>query len=221
MKTQTLKLHLLIIMSICTSHLPRAQSADVQNDQQTASQIRKSQFIVELDPLPYILGGGGGHLGWTPLSSKHFTFGLGFVIGPEFPEPFVEMDKRNKDEGWSLKVNQGAGVWVQYYLREPNEGWFTGLQVFTQEMELQKDEYPDQSDRTNVLMGAVQAGYVWYPLNKVNLYLRPWAGFGIQKTIKATFDPDEVDPEMRIEDREYYLASFLPFATFHIGYAFR
>lgn len=43
-------------------------------------------FLVEVDPLPYLLGGMGGHFGWTPKNSKHLAFGIGFVAGPEFPQ---------------------------------------------------------------------------------------------------------------------------------------
>lgn len=123
--------------------------------------------------------------------------------------------------GWRLKVNQGAGLWTHYYFKQPNKGWFTGLQVITQEMELRNNAFPGQKDRTNILMLAVPTGYVWYPIKNVNLFLRPWAGLGFQKTIKSTFEPEKVTPEMVIGEREYHLPSVIPFATFHVGYTFR
>lgn len=177
-------------------------------------------FIVEIDPLPFAMGGVGGHFGWSPKKSAHFSFGLSMIAGPEYPDFFININDKNRDQGWGVKINQGMGLWSHYYFREKNEGWFAGLQLFTQEMELSNENFPGETDKTNTVMVAAQGGYMWYPFPKTNLYLRPWAGFGYQDVVSGSFEPDEVDPDLELGDRTFHLNKFMPFATFHIGWAF-
>lgn len=223
MRTHVIIIILIFAFAVSTVSLVRAQEPDRKSSNQTKKEQTppsKHQFLIEVDPLPYLLGGMGGHFGWTPKNNKHLAYGVGLVVGPEFPDAMHNMNANNRDQGWNLKVNQGAGLWAHYYFKRTNKGWFTGLQVFTQEMELSNDNFPGQSDRTNVLMLAIPTGYVWYPIEHFNLYLRPWAGFGFQKVIKSTFEPGKVTPEMNVGNKEYHLPPFVPFATFHIGYSF-
>lgn len=217
---------LLLILSGSTIISASAQVAGKKTEKEMSSKedefspVPKHIFIVEIDPLPYLWGGAGGHFGWTPKGNKHFAYGAGIIAGPELPDAVHNMSSKNKNQGWHLKVNQGASLWTHYYYRQPNKGWYSGLQLITQEMKLTNDHFPGEADRTNTLIVALSTGYVWYPSKKVNLYLRPWAGLAYQKTIKSTFEPGEVTPEMVVGDREYHLSSLLPFATFHIGYKF-
>jgi hypothetical protein len=187
---------------------------------QTTEQKNKSEFMVEIDPLPYIMGGAGGHFGWSPKKSKHFTFGLSFIAQTNYPKTFVELDSKNKEMGWSVKINQGMGLWTHYYFDIKNKAWFVGMQFFTQEMELTNDNFPRETDRTNTILIAAQAGYLWYPFKKERFYLRPWAGFGYQSVISGTIEPDKVDPDLRIGDKEYHLATLMPFASIHFGFRF-
>lgn len=227
MKTNCSTFILALALSACSLFPAYGQKTEGKTETENKSeslssrQAPKHLFLFEIDPLPYLLGGAGGHFGWTPKNNKHFAFGIGFIAGPELPDALHNMSAKNKDQGWQLKVNQGAALWTHYYFQSPHKGWFTGLQLITQELELSNKHFPNQKDRTNTLMLAISTGYVWYPIRDVNLYLRPWAGFGFQKTIKTTFEPEKVTPEMRIGDREYDLPAILPFATFHVGYNFR
>lgn len=218
---------IVLIIFLITSTLPfvLAQDNSVNGRKDVAATEEaplqaKQQFTVEIDPLVFFLGGIGGHFGWTPKNNKHFTYGVGFVAGPEFPEAFNNMNSKNKGQGWNIKVNQGASIWIHYYFKQPNKGWFSGLQLITQEVKLTNDDYPGQSDLTNTLLLNLSAGYVFYPIKKINLFLRPWAGIALQKTIKTSFEPDMVNPEMVIGDKEYDLSGILPFATVHLGYRF-
>ena len=111
-------------------------------------------------------------------------------------------------------------VRAHYYFKERNKGWFTGLQLFTQEIKLTNENFPGESDRTNISFLALQGGYVWYPFKKKNFFLRPWAGFAYQWVSTTTFEPEEVDPDLDIGTETYDLKSIQAFATFHIGYRF-
>lgn len=40
------------------------------------------EFLVEADPLPFIMGGLGGHFGWSPKKSEHFRACWDFILWP-------------------------------------------------------------------------------------------------------------------------------------------
>jgi hypothetical protein len=181
---------------------------------------REYTFILETDPIPLALGGFSLHAGFAPEELPHFIFGLSAIAGLTFPDFFINLEEENKNQGWKLKVNQGAGLWTHYYFSVNREGLFVGAQLFTQELLLTNDTYPDESDRTNTLMGALQAGYMFFPFKENNFYIRPWGGFGYQDVITPTFEPENVDPDLKIGDKEFTLTKFAPFITVHFGYAF-
>jgi hypothetical protein len=187
---------------------------------QPADSSREHLFGLEVDPVPFALGGGAAHLTWTPKQSDHFTIGLNLIVNVTYPDFVVNMNSQNRDQGWSVKINQGIGHWVHYYIKARNRGWFVGLQMATMEMELTNDSYPGAKNRTNLIMFAVQAGYHWYPWSDNGIFLRPWAGLGYQTVIKGTFEPGKVTTDMRIGDKTFELDEFLPFVAIHIGYTF-
>jgi hypothetical protein len=185
-----------------------------------AQEKDKHEFLIEADPLPFIMGGVAAHFGWSPKKSEHLTIGLAFVAQIKYPDAFIELDARNKDMGWGVKINQGMGLWSQYYFRKKNDGWFAGLQLFTQEMELTNENFAGETDRTNTVLIALQGGYLWYPFSRQKFYLKPWAGIGYQSVISGTIEPDKVDPDLNVGNLEYHLTPLMPFATVHLGYRF-
>lgn len=210
MKTKIKFLVLVLILGITIGHA-------------TAQEVKQkgtNEFMVEIDPIPIIMGGFGGHFGWSPKKSEHFTFGLSFIAQATYPKAFIDLYDQNKEMGWGVKINQGMGLWTHYYFDQRNQGWFVGLQLFTQEMEITNENFPEETDRTNTILIAAQGGYLWYPFKKKKLYLRPWAGLGYQSVVSGSFDPDSVDPDLEVGDLEYYLAPVMPFATVHFGYRF-
>lgn len=202
MKNKTLTIACIMILGL---------NAFAQETHQKKQQP-KSIFTIEVDPLPYILEGYGGHIGWAPKKSEHFAFGVGFVANPKLPDAYLNLSSKNKNMGWHGKVNQGIGLWVHYYLNERNQKWFVGLQLFTQEIELSNDNFPGETNQTNVGMAVLQAGYLWRPFKKNGLFLRPWAGLAYQGVLDKQ--------SMSIGDKEFYLSPVIPFAAIHIGYIF-
>jgi hypothetical protein len=176
-------------------------------------------FMVETDPIPFALKGFDVHFGFMPSKSEHFSFGLSIMAGLEYPDQILEINEKNKGQGWSLKVNQGMGLWANYYFNKKHEGWYAGLQLFTQELKLTNSNFPNQTDLTNTVLVSTQVGYVWFPF-KNYFYLKPWAGIGYHTPVDGTFEPDKVDPEMEIGNQKFYLDKFMPFATVHLGYVF-
>ncbi len=181
---------------------------------------QRSRFYIETDPLPLFLGGVSGHFGWSPAKLPSFTFGLGLAGGIEYPDAFINMTEENRDQGWEVRINQGMGIWAHYHFSDDRNGWFAGIQLFTQEMRLKNADFPGETDDTNTVMMSLQGGYLWYPFSKAGFYLRPWGGFGFQSTVSGSFEPDRVDPDLIVGDKGFVLARFMPFATVHIGYSF-
>ncbi len=188
---------------------------------QTVTIIRKSSFSFEIDPIvPIALQGIGGHFIWQPKQSKHFVYGLAIIVKASMPEFIMNLDAKNKNQGWHYKINQGMGVEAEYYYSKPNQKWFSGIQLFTQEINLTNNNEPQiNQHRTNIGMVVLTSGYKWYPFEKIGLYLKPWAGIGYTGIIQEAFS-DKVIPNTIVGSHEYHIQPFTPFATVHIGYKF-
>jgi len=181
----------------------------------------KNVFSVEIDPIvPLVLNGIGGHLMWQPKKSKHFIYGFAFVAFGKMPKFIMDMDSENKDKGWHYKINQGFGIEAEYYYKKINTKWFSGIQMFTQEINLTNDNVPSVSEhRTNTGMMVLTSGYKWYPFKKEHFYIKPWAGIGYSSIINGAFS-SKVVANTYVGEYEYHIQKFTPFATIHLGYRF-
>jgi hypothetical protein len=181
----------------------------------------ETTFSIEMDPLvPIVLHGIGGHFIWTPKNSTHFVFGAAIIVSGTMPQFLINLDPKNKDQGWHYKINQGFGIEGEYYFEEANHKWFTGVQLFTEEINLTNDNVPMVTEhRTNIGRIVLTAGYKWYPFKNENFYLKPWMGIGYTSIINAAFS-SEVISNTRVGNYEYHIQPITPFATIHIGYTF-
>jgi hypothetical protein len=182
----------------------------------------RGAVVIETDPLAIILGGGSVHGGYS-FPSRRISLGISAVAGLNLPAFVINADERNAGVPWQAKINQGAGLWVHYHLSPEANHWFAGLQLFTQELNLSRDDFPGEIDRTNLAMVALQFGYRWSPFHRSEsflnrLYIRPWVGAGYQWKIRGTFEPGEVTYSTAIAGAEYHVAGFMPFASVHIGF---
>lgn len=191
--------------------------------QTKTEQSKKSNsiFAVEIDPIvPFALHGIGGHLMWQPKKSAHLVYGFAFVAFGKMPDFIMNLNSINKGKGWNYEINQGFGIEAEYYYKEANIGLFSGLQLFTQEINLTNDNVPSVTEhRTNIGMAVITTGYKWYPFKKQHLYLKPWAGIGYSGIIKGAFS-SKVIPNAIVGSYEYDIQKLTPFATIHIGYKF-
>lgn len=188
---------------------------------QTNIDSSKNRFAVEVDPIvPIALHGLGGHFMWQPVWAKRWVLGVAIIARGTMPDFIMNLDSKNKNQGWHYKINQGAGVEAEYYWRESNNKWFTGIQLFTQEINLTNDYEPQIAEhRTNLGMAVLTAGYKWYPFRHLGFYLKPWAGVGYTGVIHGAFSP-KVIPNTLVGGHEYHIQKLTPFATVHIGYRF-
>jgi hypothetical protein len=189
--------------------------------QTNTTENAKSIFALEVDPIvPLVLNGIGGHLMWQPKTAKHFVYGFAFVAFGKKPDFILNMESKNRDKGWKYEINQGFGIEAEFYYKITNKDWFTGIQLFTQEINLTNSNVNSVKEhRTNTGMAVITTGYKWYPCKKQHFYLKTWAGIGYSGIIKGAFSSNVVD-NTKIGNYEYHIQEFTPFATVHVGYKF-
>lgn len=175
-----------------------------------ATHVNKTRISVEIDPATFAFKGFGVHLRIQPKSSEHLLIGVG-AYAMNMPDILVNLNKENRDKGWSLRLNQGFGLFGEYHFSEVNKGLFAGGQVGIQQykIELEGQESIGDSKYSNGLaMGYL--GYTFAPF-KHNLYIKPWAGIGYTSQIAG---------DNTVGSAKYDIAPITMFATLHIGYTF-
>ena len=196
---------------------PNARSQDT-----ISHVIQKSTLSFEVDPIvPIALHGFSGHLMWKSKKSTHFVFGLAVIVRGKLPPFIINLNSKNRDMGWNYKINQGLGLEAEYYYKEANKGWFSGVQLFTQEINITNDNAPDiKEHRTNTGMAVITSGYKWYPFKKKeHFYIKPWASIGYSGIMKGAFSK-EVIPNTKVGSYTYNISRFTPYAAVHLGYTF-
>lgn len=205
------------IMGILTVMLSQQGYAKDQSSDSTTS---KGSLSVEIDPLvPMALKGIGAHVMWKPKRSKHFLYGIGFIFKGTMPDIMINMNPNNKHKGWMHNINQGLAIEGEYYYSEVNKKWFSGLQVFAQEISL-GNVYASQASERKITTGMVviTTGYKWFPLKRVGLYLKPWLGLSYTNVIGRAF-PAQVS-HVKVGDYSFHMQALMPFGTIHLGYKF-
>ncbi len=169
----------------------------------------KTTFSIETDPGTFAFSGYAFHARVTPAGWGHWELGAG-IYSMEFPDLLVDTNPDNKDEGWSVTLDQGIGFFSNYFFNEENTGWFVGNQLAIQTYEVSnKSAGPGNASFTNLLI-MPSGGYRWVPF-KNGFYVQPWMGIGYTTKISG---------KTEVGSNSYEIAPILPFLTFHIGYKF-
>ncbi len=168
----------------------------------------RMEVSVEVDPATFLFRGYGVHLRVKPAKSEHLLVGAG-AYAMDFPDVFVDMNKHNRNKGWEVRLNQGAGIFAEYFFSEVNNKWFVGGQLAIQEYEIGNTWLEGASKFTNGLI-MPYAGYTWKPFDN-GFYLKPWAGIGLTSKFSGS---DHLGSEV------YDIAPIVMFATLHVGYTF-
>jgi len=195
-----IKKSVLVIAIISTSFGIYAQKSE--------SKQNKTEFSIEIDPATFGFKGYGIHLRIKPKNSDHLLIGFG-AYSMDFPSLLVDMNKNNRDKGWSVRLNQGFGLFGEYHFSEVNKKWFIGGQLAIQEYKIEKESFNGNEKFTNSVLMAY-GGYTWQPFG-FGFYIKPWAGIGYTSKISGT---------NYLDNSEYDIASIMMFATLHLGYTF-
>ncbi len=127
----------------------------------------------------------------------------------DMPGLLVDLNNKNKDKGWDIRLNQGYSFFGEHHFTEVNHKWFIGSQIGIQEFKIQNSNINGSEKFTNILAMAY-FGYTLKPF-KNNLYIKPWAGVGYTSKITGS---------NTLDTSEYDIAPIAMFATLHIGYSF-
>lgn len=169
----------------------------------------RTELSVEIDPITFAAGGYSAHLRIKPKMWEHILLGGG-IYAMNMPQPIVNMNPENKNQGWQVRLNLGLGAFGEYFFSETNKKFFVGLQSGYQEYQISNREIEGHEKFGNVLF----MGYGGYSLQpfKFPLYFKGWAGVGYTS---------QVSGENVLNGKEYQVAPVTMFATLHIGYTFK
>lgn len=176
----------------------------------TAISQSKASFSVETDPLIFVLQGYGGHMKVNHEALEHWEFGVGGGFSATLPDAFNDMNKNNKDQGWSVKMIKAVGLFSEYYFQTSRRGWFVGSQAMFQKYRIKNSAIGlEHSDFTTFVIMA-HTGYRWFPF-KNGFYARPWLGIGYQTKNQGS---------VNLGEKTYDIFKILPFTAVHLGYQF-
>jgi len=176
--------------------------------QENKEKIKKTEFTIELDPATFGFSGYGIHFRVKPKNTEHLLIGIG-AYAMDMPDVFVDINKKNKNKGWDVRLNQGYGLFGEHHFTEVNKKWFAGGQIGLQEYKLENKTIQGSEKFSNLLF-MTYGGYTWQPFD-FNFYIKPWAGIGYNTKISGN---------NILENSEYDISPFLMFVTLHIGYTF-
>jgi len=177
-----------------------AQTAD--------NQKAKAKFSLEIDPATFVFKGYSAHIRIQPKSSDHLVYGLG-IYAMDMPSCFVDMNDKNADKGWKVRINKALGLFGEYHFTEVNNRFFVGGQLSAQEFLLENDGFSGNETFTNGLIMAY-GGYTVKPFS-FPVYIKAWGGMGY------TF---KMAGENMLNNQKYDIAPISIFATVHLGYTF-
>ncbi|NDY92229.1 hypothetical protein [Ideonella livida] len=164
--------------------------------------------MLEVDPATFALKGYSLHVR-VPLNgseeARRWTVGVG-GYAMEFPSAMRGMAVKNAASSTEIEIERGAAVFIDRYLDQPLQGWFTGLELGRQRYKLSDGAQVERYDAT---VAMPRLGY-HFKLDG-GWYVLPWVGVGFVDT-----DRDELN----VGGRTVKPRSTLAFATVHVGYAF-
>jgi hypothetical protein len=176
--------------------------------QNSENQPEKTTFSLEIDPATFVFNGYSAHLRIKPKNSEHLLVGAG-IYAMDMPDPFVNINKENRNKGWQVRINTGAGLFGEYHFKQVNRGFFGGGQLSIQEFKIENDNTAGSEKFSNVLV-MPYGGYTFQPFD-FPLYFKAWGGLGYTSKISG---------ENKLGDLEYDISPISMFATLHIGYTF-
>ena len=160
---------------------------------------------VEVDPLPFALGGYGGQIGYRAAALPRLRVAVAsFAL--EVPDPVVELDDDN--DGVHLRVRPSGAAYLLYFLSGPRGGWVAGGSLRYLRLEYSHDQVPGAETRLGELSIEAIAGYKWHPW-EAGFYLQPWVT--VARAVASTDDPV-------VGDREYQPMFLQLFATVNLGW---
>jgi hypothetical protein len=162
---------------------------------------------LELDPAPFILGGYSFSLKYSPAKMPKTTF-LASVFGADFPNSM--MNKINQERGWNdLIIRNSYAFFTDFFLKDGRVGFHFGPSIFLYNKSVELSSVMERTKFTT-LYPNLRVGYVWYPFQKIDLYLNPWFNIGSEINLDKNNELNGIEFE---SNKLYYIAAI------HLGYS--
>lgn len=161
------------------------------------AQSQDRHLEVKVEPVAYILGGAGGHVG---VQTRTWTYTLE-VFGLEIPESLHGQDAFEA----SLL---GGELHAERFFGETPSGFYAGPEIGVTQLEVSHSA-SGRSERSVRYSIGVRAGYRWYPGFR-GLYFTPVVGLGY------TLNGEPIV----IENETFESGPVTPWGTVGIGWSF-
>lgn len=171
---------------------------------EASSATEPLRLHVEVDPLPFILGGYGGQVGvrapwWPHLRVALASFSL------DVPDFVAQL---GGNDGFHIRVRPSVAVYGLYCpLGRRSSGWVMGGSVRWLRLRYTRDGSADQARPGQLSIEGI-LGYHWHPA-AAGFYLQPW--LGVARTLVSTADA-------RVAGRDYDDLPVQLFATVSLGW---
>ncbi|MBK8498711.1 MAG: hypothetical protein IPL52_07810 [Flavobacteriales bacterium] len=182
--------------------VPRASSAQWT----AAAPDPASSLSLELDPMPFALGGYSFSVRYADRHLTHWS-AMASVFSSDFPNGMLS--SANKEAGWNdLHFRPSHALFVDYDFSGTGRGFFAGPSVFLYNNEVTHGPTGELRTFTSIYPN-VRLGYTWFPFKKAGLYLSPWVNLG-----RETILGDQAESEAP----DYVMADIKYIAALHMGY---
>jgi hypothetical protein len=171
--------------------------------------IGQTRVSIETDPSTFLLSGYAIHLRIQPANCERWLIGAG-SYGLELPEMLVNLNSKNRNEGWNAKIRNAYSLFGEYFFHRANQKWFVGEQIGLHNYRLGNRLEGGAASDFSSMLAMTYVGYAWHPF-KGSFYVKPWAGLGYTRKISG---------DNLVGTRVYDVAPLFPFVTFHLGYEF-
>ena len=170
-----------------------------------ASADEPHRLHVEVDPLPFALGGYGGQIGYRAAALPRLRVAVAsFAL--DVPDAVAQLDDDN--DRFHVRVRPSGAIYFLYFLSGARGGWVAGGSVRSLRLEYTHDDAPGAETRLVELSVEAIAGYKWHPWD-AGFYLQPWV------TVARTLTRSD---DAVVEGREYQQMFLQLFATVNLGW---
>jgi hypothetical protein len=167
----------------------------------------KHYLSLELDPAPFILKGYSYNLKFSHANAPRFAI-MGSVFSSHFPDGM--MKKENKDAGWNkMNIETSYAIFIDYFFKSIRSGFYVGPSMlwYNKSVGMQSTE---KRISFQTIYPSARIGYVWYPFNKIGLYINPWLNMGSEINL---------DDKNSIEGKTFETNTLNYILALHIGYS--
>ncbi len=166
-------------------------------------------LILEADPMPYLFSGSSKAVAIKPNSEGHWALWMA-EFGMTLPTEMINLEKKNKDQGFSHVITPSRGVAIDYLLNPDLDGFYFGAGRFIINNEVTLSGTGADEKRTfEITYNFVRVGYYWQISESFLFHL--WLSTGPQSVTGGSND---------FENKTYEVAGTRILGGPHFSYRF-